>query len=147
MPAINFKKQHAARIRSGEKTCTIRKNRTRNPCPGDTLHLYTGMRTPHCLKLGEATCSAVTPIEIHDDGVLLANLRLSARALAALARRDGFDDWPAMRNFFEEVHGLPFTGAVLIEWSSFTPSASVGRPHAKDAKSAKPRRKNNSPIA
>ncbi len=35
--------------------------------------------------------------------------------LDMLARRDGFNDWPDMRDWFRKEHGLPFKG-VLIRW-------------------------------
>jgi hypothetical protein len=30
-------------------------------------------------------------------------------------RRDGFTNWAEMRDWFDQLHGLPFSG-LLIEW-------------------------------
>jgi hypothetical protein len=35
--------------------------------------------------------------------------------LEHLAQRDGFPDWPTMRDWFQKTHTLPFTGT-LIHW-------------------------------
>ena len=53
MPALNFRAEFADAVERGEKCQTIRAYRKdgRNPKPGDTLHLYTGMRTRACRRL------------------------------------------------------------------------------------------------
>lgn len=58
MPALNFKKRFEPMIESGDKRQTIRAKRKdcRDPKEGQTLYLYTGMRSKGCRKLGEAPC-------------------------------------------------------------------------------------------
>lgn len=51
MVAYSFQKQFVAPILSGIKRQTIRSERRRHARPGETLQLYTGMRTRHCTKI------------------------------------------------------------------------------------------------
>lgn len=122
MPALSFKKQFAAKVESGEKRQTIRAMRKdhRDVAPGQTLHLYTGMRTKACRKLGEATCTTSEPIGIGTDGMVLLGCDEGIRKLTGpevedLARADGFDRVDDFLNFFQTTHGLPFYG-MLIQW-------------------------------
>lgn len=63
MPLYNFKKQFAPYIKDGSKPHTIRAIRKHPAKPGDTLFLYTGLRTKYVEKLIEPpTCTAVKTI-------------------------------------------------------------------------------------
>lgn len=117
MPLLGFKKQFAPLIESGAKRQTIRAKRKdgKNPHIGERLHLYTGLRTKSCRKLGEATCINVQEIAIFAAGIVLSGVWLSTNDQECLARADGFDDFGKMSDFFEKEHGLPFWG-LLIEW-------------------------------
>ena len=117
MPAINFKKQFADMVDRGEKTQTIRQIWSNPIKAGDTLYLYTGMRTKSCRKLGEVLCRKVSPITVNPaniqiDGQLYGYLTTK---VTNLALADGFFSGAAMGQFFKELYGLPFDG-VLIEW-------------------------------
>ncbi len=81
----------------------------RDPKPGDTLYLFTAMRTKQCRKLGEVTCSGVVNVRVGKDSALSTSLR------NAFARTDGFRDYLEMLQWFEKTHGLPFKG-LLIRW-------------------------------
>lgn len=118
MPAINFKKEFAPKVASGEKRQTIRSRRKNgNPAEGDKLYLYTGMRTKHCKKLGEATCLSVSEICITDDKdvMFLDGELLTVEEERAMATADGFESVADFRGFFWEQYGLPFYG-LLIKW-------------------------------
>ncbi len=124
MPALNFKKQFAHLVESGEKRQTIRALRKdgKNPKPGHTLYLYTGQRTKSCRKLGEAICKSVEQICINESwGISLANLdggqyrELSIDEETALIEADGFYYSFQFYKFFKDTHGLPFFG-LLIKW-------------------------------
>jgi len=120
MPAINFKKQSAPAVESGEKKQTIRalrKDGRPSATVGGPLMLYTGMRTKVCRKLKDAVCKSVSPvlikeygpgIEVFIDGAMILNTHDFAKA-------DGFKSEVEFFDFFEKTHGLPFEG-VLIEW-------------------------------
>jgi len=119
VPALNFQSRFAPLVESGEKRQTIRAYRKggRDPKVGDTLYLYTGMRTKACRKLGEATCRSVMHFAIQPPMIVLGigAFGTSDRKMKALARRDGFNSVSEMIRWFERVHGLPFEG-LLIRW-------------------------------
>lgn len=132
MVALNFMKQFADEVEDGRKCRSIRAPRKngRNPKPGDTLQLYTGMRSPSCRKLMDAKCVRVREVEITGVNILLDGRPLFAGDAPAyaggvdpeqydgdFARADGFDSFGDMADFFQKTHGLPFKG-LLIEWRS-----------------------------
>ena len=115
MPALNFKEQFADKVESGKKSQTIRKPR-KNPIEvGDTLYLYTGMRTKGCRKLGEAECIDWQTISLHrprkvgDTTVygLWEYGFIGDYNLDEIARDDGFDSGKEMLDFFDDLYGLP----------------------------------------
>ena len=113
MPALNFKSDFVGAIQRGEKRQTIRKIRNRPIQLGDTLYLYTGMRTEHCQKIGKAVCESVQSIEIHNDTMSLDGADMLGWEQSQMARADGFRDVDGFRGFFERHYGLPFTGVVI----------------------------------
>ena len=129
MPAYNIKEQFAPLVEAGTKRQTIRPPRKRPTRVGDTLYLYTGMRTKQCRKLREETCTSVWKIEIATPSQIfmfgeplspdLASRRrwqLGYDDMLAIAIADGFEnDIIAMTSFFQQQYGLPFTGEV-IRW-------------------------------
>jgi hypothetical protein len=115
MPAINFKQRFASAVSNGEKCQTIRKPRKRQIVPGDTLYLYTGMRTKKVQKLLEAECLAVLPISIWKSSVRLDGVYLQANEIENVAELDGFATTKEFYEFFRANHGLPFEGKV-IKW-------------------------------
>ena len=64
-------------MESGAKPCTIRAPRKRPIHVGDTLYLYTGMRTKACRRLCTVTCMAKLPILIDGESVVLAGRELT----------------------------------------------------------------------
>jgi hypothetical protein len=125
MPLYNFKVRFADAVATGQKCQTIRKRRRgdRDPKVGDTLYLYTGIRTKRARKLRQAITTRVRPIRIDarmQEGALQPLVTLDDDVLTIddvrmLANKDGFRDAREFLSWFEEVHGLPFAG-ILIEW-------------------------------
>lgn len=113
MPSINFKERFVAAIERGEKCQTIRKNRKRPFRPGDTLYLFSGMRTARCKRLGTKTCVKVQPIHIDRQTVCIDEQTLNANEILQLALADGFDSTEAFTAFFAEQHSLPFEGQII----------------------------------
>ena len=124
MPALNFQARFADAVESGEKCQTIRAHRKdkRDPKVGDTLYLYTGMRTKACRKLREVKCEKAVSVFIKPGSIFVADIvdpageavyRLAPKA--SFAKADGFVDWESMREWFDKTHGLPFKG-LLIGW-------------------------------
>ncbi len=117
MPALNFMAQFAFLVEQGSKLKTIRPKRKKPIKPGDTLYLYTGLRTKSCRLLRVSTCSHVSTVEIYHDCVKVDSVRLDWWfILDIFANRDGFDSWNEMMRFFKTQYGLPFVGN-LIEWN------------------------------
>lgn len=128
MPLLGFKKQFAGMVENGLqeppnpairiKRQSIRAKRKdgKNPHCGQTLFLYTGLRTKSCRKLGVATCKSIEEITIESHGINVAGFWLSHADVENLAFDDGFDSFEQMLAFFEKEHsGLPFWG-LLIKW-------------------------------
>ncbi len=116
MPAYNFKAQFAEAVETGQKRQTLRPKRKRPTKPGDTLYLYTGMRTKQCRKLREARCSSVTPVTIHADRITINGRTIAVAEATALARADGFAHLEAFYKFFERLYGLPADDMEIIKW-------------------------------
>jgi hypothetical protein len=118
MPALNFKKRFASNVESGEKRYTIRARRKdgRDPRSGQTLYLYTGMRTQYCRKLGEEKCKTTEAITIEGwHNVIVGIKPLSLVEEKELAISDGFETSGDFFKFFEKTHGFPFYG-LIIRW-------------------------------
>lgn len=132
MTALNFS-VFLDQVKTRQKRRTIRK--TARCKVGDNIQLYHGMRTKACAKLVEqdAVCTAIVPIEITrgknregrlkitwPEGIdkhLVFPGGLNACDVDSFARLDGFPDWPAMKQFFDETYGLPFKGFLHIwDW-------------------------------
>lgn len=116
MPAINFKKQFSTKVLSGEKRSTIRAKRQHLIKKGDTLSLYTGLRTKETKLLKKAECKHVKDIIISYNHITIGDRKIKSKsALNRFAKKDGFDNWGDMMLFFDMQYQLPFKG-VLIKW-------------------------------
>lgn len=117
MPALNFMKKWAPDVEAGIKRCTIRKKRKddQDPKPGQTLFLYTGMRTKCCRKLREDICLESVPILIDQSGTRLNGLSLHPVDEYKLAKADGFKSVREYLDFFLKGAGTQFEG-FLIKW-------------------------------
>jgi hypothetical protein len=119
---LDFKAQFAALVESGLKPHTIRALRAdgRDPLPGDTLHLYTGLRTKAARLLRREPCQYTVEVTIQPSAgnvhhVLLGGKPLDQHDIEVLATVDGFQGATEFVQFFEKTYGLPFTG-LLIGW-------------------------------
>lgn len=118
MPAINFKHQFAPAVELGRKRQTIRADRKDNrpPCKlGDTLSLYTALRTKAARRLGKGTCTFLGRIQITETGITVGDRPLTAEDQTRLAIDDGFASTEDLVAWFQATHGLPFTGWI-IKW-------------------------------
>lgn len=128
MPALNFQKQFAKSVEIGEKRQTIRaprKDGRAHANVGDTIKLYTGMRTKQCRLLAEAKVTRTAKVRIEATAMFLNGHRLPSIIYARdqaeptdneFAEADGFEDFMEMADWFGKVHGLPFEGTVIY-WS------------------------------
>lgn len=136
MVAYSFNKRFIDPIRVGlsrvslsfdcpPKRQTIRAiGKRRHARPGETLQLYTGMRTRQCEKIGDARCVSVEPITINvpkDDAWLLVRIGKAEPFVADddFAVEDGFQTIEDMWDFWRDnhPHAALFSG-VLIKWAA-----------------------------
>jgi hypothetical protein len=125
MVAYSFKGRFAEPIRTRAKFQTIRADRKRHARPGETLQLYTGMRTRSCKLIASATCVNVAPIRLtfgaRHSVELFGRTTISRAELDHFAVMDGFADWHDMRLFWAVAHPAvtEFEG-VLVRWAPET---------------------------
>jgi hypothetical protein len=131
MVAYSFQKRFVEPLTTGHpatgvvKCQTIRTPRKRHARPGETLQLYSGMRTRHCRLITTRECTDVRPVflavaagEVHVTGWPVLN---SADALDAFAQNDGFLHWDDLAAFWRATHPeasdpeMGFEG-ILIMW-------------------------------
>lgn len=121
MGLYNFQKRFVPKILSGEKQHTIRATRAKPDKPGNTLHLYTGLRQKGARLLMRVPCVKVEEIEIkhgaffdtNHAAVAIDGVELDVNEREALARRDGFENFEQMIMFWDGR--LPFKGQI-IHW-------------------------------
>lgn len=118
MPALNFKPQFADLVSSGQKTQTIRQVRKHPIKVGDSLWLYTGMRTKACRPLADAVVTEVARIEIDFTGgyILVNGKQVGFNAIRRFVKKDGFDSISDFWQFFKKQYNDPIFHGVLIKW-------------------------------
>jgi hypothetical protein len=121
MPAYNFKPQFVDDVESGVKLNTIRPRRKKPPTKvGDTLFLYTGMRTNNCRRLRKAICTDIKGAVIWEGGVNIGGLDLNTEQIEALAKSDGFANSADFFAFFRKTYKMtkenPLTDMEFIAW-------------------------------
>lgn len=135
MVAYNFSIQFAPAILARVKRGTIRMpGRRRHARPGETIQLYTGLRTKAAQLLGHARCGNATPIIINTVAQRLDFLPDGAPQYAlihpgdlhAFAQGDGFATWADMIAWFRSTYpGKDIIEGVHIGWgASFVPHPS-----------------------
>lgn len=122
MPALSFMKQFCPRVESGGKRHSLRAKRRRPWKVGDDVALYYAMRTKSCRLLGRTKVVKVDEVLLLHDPMF--RIRINGELLAQdeameFARRDGFHDLAAMRDFWMERHAIHIHGfwqGDLIHW-------------------------------
>lgn len=110
-----FKPQFARLVETGQKLQTVRPIPKRMPVPGDLIDCreWTGKpyRSPQ-RKLKESEIICVGEIKVCPSSLLINNEFVPKNEFAV---RDGFSCYDEMTEWFQETHGLPFTG-IVIAW-------------------------------
>lgn len=122
MALIGFKNEFAEAILSGVKTSTIRRPRKRPIWEGESLHLYTGLRTKKVRKLGVRVCISVDSIQVGSGGII-CGARMNFKWLPPndpetqeIAKSEGFASYDEMWDWFRRKYGpKPFFGD-RIQW-------------------------------
>lgn len=112
-----FKPRFAALVESGAKKQTVRPTPARMPKSGDRISLRMWTGKPYRSKQREIIASTVLyvakiKLDVFDmwfDGVLASEAKQEAFAIA-----DGFSSANEMLDWFENEHGLPFEGVVIV---------------------------------
>lgn len=125
MVAYSFHPQFISPILSGIKAGTVRATgKRRHAQSGETLQLYTGMRTRQCRLIAEAQCQAAVPIRLtfsvdgRHDVVKAGRALFHGYSLDVFAVGDGFTSWPALRAFWREHHpGIDRFEGIWIRWA------------------------------
>ena len=120
MGLYGFQNQFVPLVLNGSKIQTIRAQRKRLDKPGDTMHLYRGLRTKDPALLLRAPCTNVEPILIDTAGVQVNGVLLDSYERDLLAWRDGFrsksgrrlGSFSLMMEFWRKHHDLPFAGHI-----------------------------------
>lgn len=115
MPSFNFQKQFGLAVSSGLKCTTIRPQRKNPIIEGQTAHLFTGLRTKHCKKIGVGKITLVREITIKERAIIVDGQALYKPSCDKLAQTDGFENAEGLVAWFKKQYGLPFKG-ILIEW-------------------------------
>jgi uncharacterized protein YqfB (UPF0267 family) len=120
MRVILFQSRFAPMVQSGKKTQTIRKKARCQP--GDQLSLRQWSGRPYRSKQEElkaVVCTSVSTVSIghgsEGTGMSINGEELNFHGRHLLAQLDGFMNAIEMRDWFREVHGLPFEGEI-IQW-------------------------------
>ena len=120
MPAVNFKTQFAAPILAGQKPFTLRALRKdgRDPKAGDTLFMFTAMRTKQCRKFAEKPCRFAVTICLGWNLVAVPKFAPmnTPEKLELFSRLDGFDSYAAFCAFHEIKPGCTAKKMRLIAW-------------------------------
>lgn len=121
MGLYNFKPRFVPKIRSGKKRHTIRAKRVHPDKPGNTMHLYVGLRTKKAKLIARVVCVKVEDIEIRDGiffdenhaSVTIDGTKLDRDERESLAVADGFESFEEMIQFWRGR--IPFKGDI-IHW-------------------------------
>lgn len=111
MTAFSFKPEFVGKILSGDKLSTIRS--TKRCKVGDTMQIYTGLRTKKCKKIMEVKCCGVAPIIIREPDFWALSGPIEGiihTAGPALHIQEGFKNILEMQEFFRKTYGLPYSG-------------------------------------
>lgn len=139
-----FQMGFVPKVLSGAKPTTIRPLPKRPqdwPKPGDLIDARHWSGKPYRssqVKIMTARINQVRRVKIFATELVFADPngdlvsawnagnRTGAMMLEAIAKRDGFDSWAAMVQWFQNTHALPFAG-ILIEWGPATISPGPAR--------------------
>lgn len=129
MGLYNFKERFVPFILDGRKQHTIRAVRANPDKPGNTLHLYTGLRTKKAKLLMRVPCVKIEEIEFRRDSIIppgrpswmrfriiINDALLHYDEVEAFAKRDGFSSFSEMIVFWKEAERtFPWRGHI-IHW-------------------------------
>ena len=122
MGLYNFEERFVPFILDGRKRHTIRAIRANPDKPGNTLHLYTGLRHKGARCLIRPVCTKREDILITVSRLVRIDMEwLDEEECELLARADGFESFCDMMEFWvKPKNRLPFSGHI-IHWKLPSP--------------------------
>lgn len=136
MVAYSFQRRFVTPILAGRKRQTVRQvGKRRHATDGETIQIYTGMRTKSCRLLGLAVCASVMPIAFDsaEQRITIRDTIYEMRAdLETFAESDGFASVEEMFAFFAANGNPPQWSGVLITWRDFVENMTKGIVHVDD---------------
>lgn len=118
---FNFQKQFAPRVESGEKPQTIRQNRKdgRRPVPGDTVKLYTGLRSSRTRLLRTEIVTECMSVRMDmNAGVIVVDGReLEVFEATRFAQADGFSCKISMLQWFRDQYKTFDFEGFCVRWT------------------------------
>lgn len=120
MPALNFQTQFAPKILAGQKPFTLRAPRKdgRDPKAGQTLFLFTAMRTKQCRKIAEKPCRFSVTVYLAWRLITIPTIGDvdKLELLELFSRLDGFPSYAAFCRFHKVTVGMQPKPMRLIAW-------------------------------
>jgi len=108
----------AAKVSDHLKRQTVRPHPKRMPRAGDRISLREWTEKPYRSKqreLCQGTITAIDEIAITKENIFLDGPSMFIGSNDEFAVADGFRDFADMKQWFQETHGLPFSG-IVIYW-------------------------------
>ena len=129
---LGFKKRFVPNIENGSKCQTVRETPKRMPKVGETLYMYTGLRTKNCaLITKEHTLKSTQDIKMiftwhvkdkcHYPRIWVDGRMLNTKEGNDFMIRDGFTDESDFVSFWKDLRSgkdAQFIG-ILIHWTAF----------------------------
>jgi hypothetical protein len=120
MPQVGFKKQFIQKVMTEEKPFTLRELRKdgRDTRAGQTLYIYTGLRSKQCQKHGEKPCRFAVTVNLSWRSILIPTIgSLKTPALLeSFSRLDGFESYAAFCEFHKVAPGMKSKPMRLVAW-------------------------------
>jgi len=119
---LNFKPQFAPDVKACKKRQSIRPRGKRRANRGEILHLFTGLRTKHCERLGDHRCRDTFDIDIDTaaSSIVLVGSdwrdALKPHQVETIARMDGFGNVADFFAFFRKQYGEGVHPMILYRW-------------------------------
>lgn len=120
MPQVGFKKQFAPMVLSGEKPFTLRALRKdgHDAKAGQTLYMFTGLRTKQCQRIAEKPCRFAVTVTLGWRCVMVPTLGSYEHdhQLELFSRLDGFPNYEAFCQFHKVTPGMKPKPMRLVAW-------------------------------
>lgn len=120
MPQISFKKELAPAVLAGTKPFTLRDLRKdgRDPVAGQTLYMFTGLRSKLCEKFAEKSCRFAVTAKLSWRSIMIPTIGSIERDhyLEKFARLDGFANYDEFCRFHKLSLCMQAKPMRLIAW-------------------------------